>query len=667
MTTNPGQGSAPIASVAVLGAGTMGHGIAESAALAGFHTVLYDVEAKFLTAGLDKIRWSLSKMVEKGAITEEKAEQAIARIQPTTRLSDAAPCGLILEAAPEDVELKKSLFSQLDAISCAIFATNTSSIPISEIAAAASRPQRFVGIHFFNPPVLMPLVEVIRGKETDEASLEEAIRFCRRLGKQVVVCAKDVPGFIVNRVLGPMMNEAAWLVTRGEATMRQVDSCCVYKVGLPMGLFELADYTGIDVIHAASRAMNAREPGMVSVAPALDERFRAGKYGRKTGEGFYRYDGGAREAGASYAREEGDSTDPLLFFSVGINSAAWLLRNGVCNKADLDTSMKLGLGFPEGVLSLADRWGIDRAVSVLRSKQAAHGGAYAPDPLLVGMVEEGALGFSRGRGFYDYGSKETKLEEIVLKVAPPVAWVTLNRPHRHNAITPKMVDELEAVAKQLAADGAVRAVVIAGEGGRAFSAGADLSAFEFTTPLKAFEASRRMFDVFSLFERMPKPVIAAVNGYAFGGGCELALACDFRLASESSQIGLTETNLGIIPGAGGTQRLIRLVGLSRAKEMIYFGEKLPAREALASGLIDKVFANESFQSDVDAFAQRLAKRAPLAMKLAKYAINLAQQVPSADAGQLFEAGSFGVLLSTQDASEGIASFFAKKDPEFKGG
>jgi len=652
-----------IRSVAVLGAGTMGHGIAEMAALSGYRVVLYDVERRYLDSGMEKIRRSLTKLAEKGVVTGSKAEEAVAGIVCTTELEDAARCDLIIEAAPESLDLKKTLFGRLDALSKSpLLASNTSSIPITEIAAATSRPEEVVGIHFFNPPVIMPLVEVVRGARTSGESVRRAVAFCKTLGKQVVVCEKDVPGFIVNRIIGPMINEAAWVVARGEATLPQVDSCCVYKVGLPMGLLELADFTGIDVIFAASQTMRARDPASLPVSPVLGEMVKAGRLGRKTGEGFYSYSTG----GASYAKAEGDSLDPLLLFCVGISSAAWLLRNEVCSKEDLDASVKLGLGFPEGILQLADAWGIDRVVAALRKKQAAHGDAYAPDPLLVQMVERGDIGSSSGRGFYDYGSKETKLEEILLKKAAPLAWITLNRPHRHNTVTPKMMDELEAVANDLARDGSIRVVVISGEGGKAFSAGADLTAFEFTSPLKAFEASRRMFEVFSLFEKMPKPVIAAINGYAFGGGCELALACDFRLASESSQIGLTETNLGIIPGAGGTQRLLRLVGVSRAKEMIYFGERLPAQDALKLGLVDRVYANEGFQTEVEGFARKLAKRAPVSLKLAKYAINLAQQVPSADAGQLFEAGGFGLALSTQDASEGISSFLSKKEPEFKG-
>jgi enoyl-CoA hydratase/3-hydroxyacyl-CoA dehydrogenase len=653
-----------IRSVGVLGAGTMGHGIAEVVALAGLDVWVYDVQKSFLDGGLEKVGWSVNKLVEKGMIPADRGKDALERLHGTLDLKEMAGVDVVIEAVPEDLHTKAAAFQSFEQYNDrALLASNTSTIPITEIAAATRRPERFVGLHFFNPPVLMPLVEVISGEATDQQTLDTAIAFAKKLGKEVVVCRKDVPGFLVNRILGPLLNEAAWTVTRGQATVEQIDSASVYKVGLPMGLFELADYTGIDVICKAAEAVKSREPSGILGAPLFVEKFKQGKLGRKTGDGFYLYkDEKSRPA---ISKDAGEGVEPLLFFSVAVNSAAWLIRKGICTKEDLDLSVRLGLGFPDGILQLADRWGIDRVVSVLKEKQKQYGSDYAPDPLLEQMVKKGELGVSSGKGFYDYSKTERKLEEVVLTRSPPIAWITLNRPHRLNTITPRLLDELEQVAREVASDGSIRVVLLKGEGGRAFSAGADLTSFGFSSSDKAFDSARRMFEVFGVFERMPKPVIAAIDGYALGGGCELALACDFRLASESSLIGQTETNLGIIPGAGGTQRLIKVVGLTRAKEMIYFGTRLTAAEALKAGLVDRVFANDKFQNGVEEFARALAKRAPLSLKFAKLALNMASQVPT-DLGQYFEASSFGLLIGTQDASEGITSFLSKKEPEFKG-
>ena len=652
-----------IRKVGVLGAGTMGHGIAEVAALSGFEVTIYDVQQAFLDAGMEKIRWSVSKLVEKGSLTAEKGNEILGRIHPTFELGDVAASDLVIEAIPEELKLKTEIFSKLDKLGGKpMLASNTSTIPITEIAAATSRPESFIGVHFFNPPVLMPLIEITRGDRTSQETVDAARAFAKDLGKQVVVCNKDVPGFIVNRILGPLLNEAAWVVGRGQATIEGVDSAAVYKLGLPMGMFELTDYTGIDVLYKAAEAVKARDPSSILGAPLLKEKYEQGKFGKKTGEGYYVWPSGVRP---KISKEAGQNVDPLLFFSVGVNAAAWLLRNDVCSKEDLDLSVKLGLGFPEGILQMADRLGIDKVVASLNEKQEKYGKDYAPDPLLVEMVKKAELGVSSGRGFYEYSSSEKRMEEVVLKKTPPIAWITLNRPHRLNTITPRMTEELEMAARDAAADDSIRVVVITGEGKKAFSAGADVTSFGFGAPSKAFDASRRMFEVFSGFERMSKPVIAAIDGYAFGGGCELALACDFRLASRSSQIGLTETNLGIIPGAGGTQRLMKIVGLPKAKEMIYFGTRLSADEAFEIGLVDRVFGNEEFQERVDEFARKLAKRAPLSLKFAKHSLSLASQVPT-DLAQYFEADSFALLLSTQDASEGITSFLSKKEPEFKG-
>ncbi|MDA4128012.1 MAG: 3-hydroxyacyl-CoA dehydrogenase/enoyl-CoA hydratase family protein [Thaumarchaeota archaeon] len=659
--------SGDVKTVAVLGAGVMGHGIAEVAALAGCKVNLYDIKKELVESGLEKMKWSLSKFAEKKVITEIGAAEIFSRTRGTVDLEDAVTdADLVIEAVPEDIKTKREVFSRVDraAPKRAVFASNTSTLPITELASATKNPERFLGMHFFNPPPLMPLVEVIKGEKTSDETLTFGIEIGKRFGKEVVVCRKDVPGFIVNRILGPLLNEAAWVVGRGEATIEQIDSSATYQVGLPMGLFELADYSGIDTIYKASEAVRERDPLNVMVAPLIKQKFDDGKFGRKSGEGFYKYSGSKWER-PSLSRNSGEGFDPVQVFAPAVNAAAWLVRNEVCSFEEVDKSVKLGLGFPEGIFRLADRWGIDQIVEVLRSKEKDGGQMYEPDPLLLEMVSKGKLGTKSGRGFYEYALTENKFDEIILKNSPPLAWITLNRPHRLNTLTSKMIEELASVLRVLESDTSVRVVVIVGEGGRAFSAGADLTTFESPSPSKIFDQARRWFEVFSSIERLSKPVIAGISGYAFGGGCELALACDFRLASDDSQIGLTETGLGLLPGAGGTQRLVRIVGLTKAKEMIFLAEKLSAQDALKVGLVNRVFTKDQLMQGVTEFALKLAKQPPIALKFAKYATTLSTQVPT-DIGQLFEASSFGLLTSTQDFSEGIAAFLSKKEPEFKG-
>jgi enoyl-CoA hydratase/3-hydroxyacyl-CoA dehydrogenase len=656
-----------VKSVAVLGAGVMGHGIAEVAALAGCEVTIYDIKDEFVASGLEKIRWSLSKFAEKKSITPEMAEKSFSRLRGTVNLEEAVgKADVVIEAAPEDIAVKRELFSKVDKLAPpgAVFASNTSTLPISEIATSVSRGSDFVGMHFFNPPPMMPLLEVIRGDQTSDESLSMAVALGKRFGKEVVVCSKDVPGFIVNRILGPLLNEAAWSVARGEASILQVDSMALHKVGLPMGLFELADYSGIDTIYKAGLAVSSRDAANVLVAPAFKERFEAKKFGRKSGEGFYKYAEGAWSR-PSVPKDSGKDVDPLAVFAPAINASAWLLRNGVCTAEDLDKSVKLGLGFPDGILQLADRWGLDNVVKALQSKEKSYGEFYRPDLLLLKMVEEGRVGASTGKGFYTYSGSESRMEEITIRKAPPLGWIILNRPHRLNTITQKLVQELVTALRDLDSDGSIRVVIIRGEGERAFSAGADLASFDASSPAKIFEFARGWFEAFSVAERLGKPVIAAINGMAFGGGCELALACDFRLASEDAQIGLTETRLGLIPGAGGTQRLSKIVGLAKAKEMVFFAQRLTAEEALRAGLVSKVFKKSDFDSGVTEFATKLAKQPPLSLKFAKQALNISTQVPT-DLGQLFEATGFGLLLSTQDANEGISAMLEKREPEFKG-
>jgi enoyl-CoA hydratase/3-hydroxyacyl-CoA dehydrogenase len=228
-----------------------------------------------------------------------------------------------------------------------------------------------------------------------------------------------------------------------------------------------------------------------------------------------------------------------------------------------------------------------------------------------------------------------------------------------------MMEELLDALTTIDNDPGVRCVIITGEGDRAFSAGADITAFPKATPVMAEELSRKGQKVFSKIEELSKPVIAAINGYALGGGLELALACDFRIASEHAELGSPEINLGIIPGWGGTQKLVRIIGLRNAKRLVMLGERLKAEEALQLGLVDKVVPFEKLREEAKSLAQKLCNGPPIGLKYAKYALNFGSQVPL-EVGLRLEAALMALLFSTNDVKRGIEAFMSKSKPEFKG-
>jgi enoyl-CoA hydratase/carnithine racemase len=246
-----------------------------------------------------------------------------------------------------------------------------------------------------------------------------------------------------------------------------------------------------------------------------------------------------------------------------------------------------------------------------------------------------------------------------------VLWIILNRPHRLNTFNEVLIEELGDMLNTAENDPSVKCVVITGDGDRAFSAGADVSMFQKATPVQAEEFSRGGQKTFGKIEEMSKPVIAAINGYALGGGLELALACDLRIAAEHAELGSTEINLGLIPGWGGTQRLVRIVGLAKAKEMLMIGNRLKADEALRIGLVHKVVHFEKLKDEVRTIAKKLAEGPPIAMKYAKHAANFGAQVPL-EVGLRLEAALMALAFSTEDIKEGVEALFSKRKPVFKG-
>lgn len=243
-------------------------------------------------------------------------------------------------------------------------------------------------------------------------------------------------------------------------------------------------------------------------------------------------------------------------------------------------------------------------------------------------------------------------------------WITLSRPHQLNAFNSVLLQELGEVLDATEKDPSVRCVVITGDGYRAFSSGADLTMFQKATPTEAEEFSRKGQKIFSKIEEISKPVIAAINGCAIGGGLELALACDIRVATEDAELGTPEVFMGLIPGWGGTQRLVRVVCLGKAKEMVMLGTRLKAEEALKAGLIHKIVPREKLREEVRDIASKFCEAAPFALKYAKQALNFGTQVPL-EVGLRLEAALMGLTFSTDDLKERVEAFLSKRKTEFK--
>ncbi|HWX44783.1 MAG TPA: 3-hydroxyacyl-CoA dehydrogenase NAD-binding domain-containing protein [Solirubrobacteraceae bacterium] len=667
---------------AVVGAGTMGGQIAQTIAAAGIPVVLKDIDEELVQAGLEEARkvtaGQVGKLVERGKLSTEQGEAQIAEIvghiEGTTSYGGFGEVDFVIEAVPERMEIKQAVFAELDAATPghAILASNTSSLSITEIGEATLRPEKVVGFHYFYPAAVMPLIEVVEGDETSAETVTAAVTFAQTIRKQPIACA-EVPGFVVNRILNSGISEVWRAQEQQGLSIKLIDEGVGSANVVPMAPYLMLSLLGLDtVLHVAEHLQEAYGPERFYVPKGMQKLVAEGKLGAKTGgDGFYTPEGAPNLEG------EGEPDVQALVELLTLKTfveACLVLEEGVAVHRDIDFGLMAGAGLDprRGLMPpfmKADAEGLDTILERLENLQELHGERFAPPTILRRMVAQGRLGQKSGQGFYAYpqpdaqqpGEGIVKLETRPEGVA--IAWLANGQ---MNSIAPQVIEDLAKVWEQVkqgtSSHPPVRALVIASSNPFLYSAGADIKAF---TTLDEAGGEALVHKAHALFRELGSEgvaTIAAVNGLAFGGGCELAMACDVRIAARSALFGQPEIKLGIIPGFGGTQRLARLVGQSKALEMNLIGDPIMAEEAYEYGLASAVVEDHELLDTALAWARRLAGQAPLAVEQ----IKRVSAKGDLDEGIEAEKRGFATVFQSADGKEGIAAFLGKRAPRFTG-
>jgi enoyl-CoA hydratase/3-hydroxyacyl-CoA dehydrogenase len=657
--------------VAVIGAGDMGHGIAAVFALGGLEVNLTDKFTEALNRARERIRASVERLVSRGKISQQDAASALSRINYVEDIGLAVKdADLVLEAVPENPELKKSVFKSVDSIAKknAVFASNTSNIRITELASSTGRPELFLGMHFFNPPLSMKLVELVPGERTDAEVLDSASELCRKIGKTPIRVLKDSPGFIVNRINAADVLFFSLILDKGIASPAEVDAYAKMQ-GLPMGPYELLDFVGLDIAYDSLRYFSEAVSSEYARFDRIKQMVESGKLGKKSGEGFYQWKDGRAVIPEAKPTEAVSMMD---LFAIEINEAVKLIEEGVSTPPDIDTAVILGMNRPFGPISVAKSFTSGELKSKLEELSGKFGcQVFAPaKSISEGRLREAVEGRlapktngSQIRPSVSPISDSNEKLVTLEKKQNGVAVVSINRPPL-NLINGDVLDGLEEAVMELSSDQEVKVVVITGAG-KNLSAGADLGQY-ITSSQDFVEFSRRGQRVFRRITEMPKLTICVLKGYVLGGGFELALSCDLRIASKECTMGFPEVTRGLIPGWSGTQRLAKLIGVSRATQLILTGGRIGAEEAMKIGLVHTIVESGDIDSATADYASEIASKvAPVAVSLAKRLLDKGSEVPS-DIGLEMEALAMGILFGTEDLKEGISAFMQKRSPKFKG-
>jgi enoyl-CoA hydratase / 3-hydroxyacyl-CoA dehydrogenase len=656
---------------AVLGGGTMGGEIAQVIANADIPVVVKDVEQKFVDAALDKSREvtksQLDRLVSKEKMTQEDADarldEVMGLITGTTTYDEFGDVDFVVEAVPERMEIKKAVYRELDEATPghAILASNTSSLSITEMGRETLRPGKVVGFHFFFPASIMPLVEIISGEDTSRETVTAAFNFAQKIRKQPITCS-EVPGFVVNRILNSGVGEVWREQEEKGLSIKQVDEAIAGANITPMGPFFLIDMLGLDTVLHVAEYLNESYGDRFYVHKGMQGLVADGKLGAKSGgEGFYK-DGEPNIEGD--AEPNAEELADLLMLKTFVE-ACMVLEEGVGTVREIDLGMMAGAGLDprRGLFPpfwKADLEGLDTILEKLESYEESHGERFAPPRTLKRLVSQGRLGLKTGHGFYAYPQTDAE-GTVKLEKRGDVAIAWLANPPM-NAISPQVIQDLGKVWEEVKADDEVKAMVVYSSLPVVFSAGADIKAFTSMDQDAGAELINSGHALLRELGQNRKSTVAAVNAIAFGGGCELSMACDFRVAADSAVFGQPEINLGIIPGFGGTQRLPRLVGQAKALEMNLTGDAILAPEARFHGLADDLVPDEELLDVAISWARKLAQQAPVAVEQIKQISNNGDL----DEGIEAEKQGFATAFFSEDAKEGISAFLAKRSPRWQG-
>ncbi len=676
-----------IQKVGIIGAGNMGSGIAQKVAQEGIEVVMVDVEDKYVQKGLENIKQTLSEGIQRKIFTEEQVQDIFSRIKGTTDKSEVKDADIVIEAIFEDMDVKKSLFKELDRI-CdekTVLASNTSSFSISGLASSINRNDRFIGLHFFYHPAKNRLLEIIPGTYTSSDTIEIAKVFSTLIGK-TAINVTDAPGFAVNRFFVPWLNESTRILEEGIANIPTIDDIAKKVFKIPMGPFELMNITGIPIAYHSTEGLGQKLGDFYRSSDCLKKQFDKKQQWDLVGE---------------IDQTKSEEVEKRLLGAV-FTVACYLADEGVSSIEDIDRGAKIGLRWRRGPFELMNKYGIERSFEIVKKFIEKYPKLEIPYLLK----------------FHFEHKEPWDFRYVDLEIKDNLAKIRINRPEAMNAINEDVIRQLDEQFTEAEANPDVKAIVLEGAG-KAFIAGADIQYFIKKIKQNKIddicEFTKYGHSVLNKIDTSDKPVIAKLDGLALGGGAEIALTTDTIIATEKGSIGFPETGIGIYPGLGGTQRTARYIGKELAKYMIFTGKVLDAKTAASIGLIEYIvppdemdnmisdliksgklmkkgmrdevklpekflkiknyFSDDKIQSvlsgakDLNELGQKISKtisyKAPLAIKLANQIIDEGSQL-ELNKGLEIELSHLSEIFSTEDALEGLNSVIKRQRPTFKG-